>query len=54
MTGFLTDDYQTGAIDDVHKATSKESDPEKSEEGKKITQALTTLKYEIQHNRQMT
>lgn len=45
---------QTGAIDDVHKAVSKESDPEKAEEGKKITQGLAALKYELQHDRQLT
>ncbi|KAK3710618.1 Hairy/enhancer-of-split with YRPW motif protein 2 [Vermiconidia calcicola] len=43
----------TGAIDDVHRATSKETIPEKQEEGKRITQGLATLKYELQHNRQM-
>ncbi|KAI5365036.1 hypothetical protein Slin15195_G045740 [Septoria linicola] len=44
----------TGAIDDVHKAVSKETDPEKVEEGKKVTNDLATLKYELQHNRQLT
>ncbi|GIZ47081.1 hypothetical protein CKM354_001018200 [Cercospora kikuchii] len=44
----------TGAIDDVHKAVSKETDPAKLEEGKKITNELATLKYELQHNRQLT
>lgn len=45
---------QTGAIDDLHKAVSKETDPAKLEEGKKITNELATLKYELQHNRQLT
>lgn len=45
---------QTGAIDDVHRATSAETNPEKQEEGKKITQGLATLKYELQHNRKLT
>ncbi|KAF2208523.1 hypothetical protein CERZMDRAFT_101272 [Cercospora zeae-maydis SCOH1-5] len=44
----------TGAIDDLHKAVSKETDPAKLEEGKKITNELATLKYELQHNRQLT
>ncbi|KAK5166297.1 Hairy/enhancer-of-split with YRPW motif protein 2 [Saxophila tyrrhenica] len=44
----------TGAIDDVHRATSKCTDLEKAEEGKKITQGLATLKYELQHNRDLT
>ncbi|PIA92002.1 Protein-glutamate O-methyltransferase [Cercospora beticola] len=44
----------TGAIDDVHKAVSKETDAAKLEEGKKITNELATLKYELQHNRQLT
>ncbi|CAK4030944.1 Hypothetical predicted protein [Lecanosticta acicola] len=44
---------QTQAIDDVHRATSQESG-EKAEEGKQITQGLATLKYELQHNRQLS
>jgi hypothetical protein len=50
----LTFRIQTGAIDDVHKAISKENDPEKQEEGKRITQGLATLKYELQHDRKLT
>jgi hypothetical protein len=45
---------QTGAIDDMHKAVSKETEPEKVEEGKRITQGLATLKYELQHDRQLS
>lgn len=45
---------QTGAIDDVHKAIYAEMNPEKAAEGKKVTEALATLKYELQHNRNMT
>ncbi|KAF2766808.1 DUF89-domain-containing protein [Teratosphaeria nubilosa] len=44
----------TGAIDDLHKAVSKESDPAKQDEGKRITQGLAGLKYELQHDRQLT
>lgn len=55
MCEYLADlQYQTGAIDDVHRATANESDPEKQEEGKKITQGLAALKYELQHDRQIT
>lgn len=38
----------------MHKAVSKETDPQKAEEGKKITQGLAALKYELQHDRQLT
>lgn len=46
---------QTGAIDDVHRAVSAldSSEPEKTEEGKVITQGLAKLKYELQHNRRL-
>ncbi|EME82480.1 uncharacterized protein MYCFIDRAFT_82389 [Pseudocercospora fijiensis CIRAD86] len=44
----------TGAIDDLHKAVIKESDPAKVEEGKTITSGIAALKYELQHNRQLT
>ncbi|KAK0940250.1 Hairy/enhancer-of-split with YRPW motif protein 2 [Friedmanniomyces endolithicus] len=44
----------TSAIDDVHKAVSKESDAEKQEEGKSIIEGLAKLKYELQHDRQLT
>jgi uncharacterized protein with ATP-grasp and redox domains len=43
----------TGAIDDVHRTVSRISDSGKDAltEGKSITSALATLKYELQHNR---
>ncbi|KAK3067116.1 Hairy/enhancer-of-split with YRPW motif protein 2, partial [Teratosphaeriaceae sp. CCFEE 6253] len=44
----------TSAIDDVHKAVSKATDPAKQEEGKSITQNLAKLKYELQHDRALT
>ncbi|QIW99434.1 hypothetical protein AMS68_004952 [Peltaster fructicola] len=44
----------TGAIDDLHKATSQAKDTAVADEGKRITQDLAALKYELQHNRQLT
>ncbi|KAF2720549.1 DUF89-domain-containing protein [Polychaeton citri CBS 116435] len=44
----------TGAIDDIHRATAAATDPEKQAEGKRVTQDLATLKYEIQHDRHLT
>ncbi|KAK5116792.1 hypothetical protein LTR62_007466 [Meristemomyces frigidus] len=44
----------TGAIDDLHKAVSHATDSEKLEEGKRITEGLAKLKYELQHDRQLT
>ncbi|KAJ9612100.1 Hairy/enhancer-of-split with YRPW motif protein 2 [Cladophialophora chaetospira] len=43
----------TGAIDDVHRTVSRISDADKDAlaEGKAITSSLSTLKYELQHNR---
>ncbi|ROW05988.1 hypothetical protein VPNG_08448 [Cytospora leucostoma] len=41
-------------IDDVYRSTSKSDDPEKTEEGKKIVDELGRLKYEVQHDRQLT
>ncbi|EXJ62906.1 hypothetical protein A1O7_03349 [Cladophialophora yegresii CBS 114405] len=43
----------TGAIDDVHRTVSciPDSDKDALAEGKAITSALATLKYELQHNR---
>ncbi|KAL1302482.1 hypothetical protein AAFC00_002873 [Neodothiora populina] len=43
----------TGAIDDMHKATSNATDPEKQAEGKKIVEGLAKLKHELQHDRQL-
>jgi hypothetical protein len=50
----LTNQPQTGAIDDVHKAVSAEKDSEKAAEGKTLIQQLAALKYEIQHDRALT
>ncbi|KAL2825649.1 DUF89-domain-containing protein [Aspergillus cavernicola] len=44
----------TGAIDDLHRTVGDVTDEEKRIEGKAIIEALAGLKYEIQHNRQMT
>ncbi|GAB7342567.1 hypothetical protein MBLNU457_g0744t1 [Dothideomycetes sp. NU457] len=44
----------TGAIDDVHKAIMKATDREVEAEGKKIVEGISKLKYEVQHNRQLT
>jgi hypothetical protein len=46
-------DKQTGAIDDVYRAVS-ESAGTKQEEGKRIIEDLAKLKYELQHDRQLT
>ena len=42
----------TGAIDDVHRTVSRipDSDKDALAEGKAVTSALSTLKYELQHN----
>ena len=45
---------QTGAIDDVHRATVRRKDKEEHEEGKRIVEGLAKLKYELQHNRHLT
>ena len=51
----ITDDrLQTGAIDDVHKAVAKTTDSAKEAEGKQIISELAKLKYELQHDRQLT
>ena len=50
----LTAFFKTGAIDDVHKAVSAETDADKAAEGKTIIQSLATLKYELQHDRALT
>jgi len=46
----------TGAIDDVHRAVSSlpASESEKLREGKSIIASLASLKYELQHNRNLT
>lgn len=45
---------QTQAIDDVYRSTIKSDDPEKTAEGKKIVDELARMKYEVQHDRQLT
>jgi len=44
----------TGAIDDVHRAVSETREETKREEGKRIVEDLTKLKYELQHDRMLT
>ncbi|KAF4555417.1 Protein-glutamate O-methyltransferase-like protein 2 [Elsinoe fawcettii] len=44
----------TGAIDDVHKAVSKTKDGAAEAEGKQLISQLAALKYELQHNRELT
>lgn len=44
----------TGAIDDVHRAIYASDDDSKRKEGKVILQELAKLKYELQHDRQLT
>ncbi|OJJ64915.1 hypothetical protein ASPSYDRAFT_84901 [Aspergillus sydowii CBS 593.65] len=44
----------TGAIDDLHRTVADVTDEEKRKEGKSIIEQLAKLKYEIQHDRQMT
>lgn len=51
---FPTYTDQTGAIDDVHRSTGSASDETQRDEGKKIVEALAKLKYEMQHDRQLT
>lgn len=45
---------ETGAVDDVYRAISKASDPEKQAEGKNIVEQLGNLKYEVQHDRKLS
>lgn len=51
---FSTYTDQTGAIDDVHRSTGSATDETQQDEGKKIVEALAKLKYEMQHDRQLT
>lgn len=45
---------QTSAIDDLARTVSTVADAEKAKEGKSIIEKLATLKYELQHDRQLT
>lgn len=45
---------QTSGIDDVYKSVAAATDPEVVQEGKKILESLSRLKYEMQHDRQLT
>jgi hypothetical protein len=46
----------TGAIDDMYRSVSQcgDGEDEKRDEGKRITEALSKLKYELQHGRALT
>ncbi|KAI2778019.1 DUF89-domain-containing protein [Daldinia loculata] len=44
----------TQAIDDLYRSVSECEQPEKQNEGKKIIEELARLKYELQHDRQLT
>ncbi|KAI1849915.1 hypothetical protein JX265_013502 [Neoarthrinium moseri] len=44
----------TQAIDDVYRSITQCNDREKEDEGKKIVEELARLKYELQHDRQLT
>jgi hypothetical protein len=44
----------TQGIDDVHKSTSASSDDQTVKEGKQIISELAKLKYELQHDRELT
>ncbi|TPX09337.1 uncharacterized protein E0L32_009381 [Thyridium curvatum] len=47
-------DRQTQAIDDAYRSVSQCDDADKRAEGKKIVEELASLKYEVQHDRQLT
>ncbi|KAK3935875.1 putative UPF0364 protein [Diplogelasinospora grovesii] len=44
----------TNAIDDAYRSVSDCEDAEKRDEGKKIIEELAKLKYEVQHDRELT
>ncbi|KAI0465555.1 hypothetical protein F4859DRAFT_377974 [Xylaria cf. heliscus] len=44
----------TGAIDDTYRSVAQCDDAEKRDEGKTIVEELARLKYEMQHDRQLT
>lgn len=44
----------TGVIDDVHRVIMDIDDETKQKQGKIILQELSKLKYELQHDRQLT
>ncbi|KAI9807389.1 MAG: hypothetical protein M1833_000134 [Piccolia ochrophora] len=44
----------TGAIDDLHRATSITTEEQRQQEGKRLVEDLATLKYELQHDRALT
>ncbi|OTB02541.1 hypothetical protein M426DRAFT_322481 [Hypoxylon sp. CI-4A] len=44
----------TQAIDDLYRSVSESDDREKQDEGKRIIEELARLKYEVQHDRQLT
>ena len=44
----------TQAIDDVFRTTRDTTDPEKIAEGKRIVEKLAKLKYELQHDRELS
>ncbi|KAJ5148761.1 hypothetical protein N7448_000339 [Penicillium atrosanguineum] len=44
----------TGAIDDLHRTSLETKDDEKAKEGKSIIEKLAKLKYELQHNKNLT
>ncbi|KAI9840279.1 MAG: hypothetical protein M1837_001814 [Sclerophora amabilis] len=46
--------WQTGAIDDVHRATTATEDEEAQKEGKWIVEELAKLKHELQHDRNLS
>ncbi|KAI1396849.1 DUF89-domain-containing protein [Hypoxylon fuscum] len=44
----------TQAIDDLYRSVSACDEPEKKDDGKRIVEELSKLKYELQHDRQLT